>query len=175
MTCASCAARIEKKLNRMDGVTATVNYATEKAKVGYAEGVDVDDLDRDGRGHRIHRRAPARRRRDPHRPAGPDAADCEDAELASLRRRLTLRGRPGRAGVVLAMVPALQFDNWQWLSLALAAPVVVWAGLALPPGGLDEPPARRRHHGHADLASARWPPSAGRCGRCSSATPGCRA
>ena len=69
------------------------------------------------------------------------------------------------------MVPALQFTYWQWLSLTLAAPVVVWGGLAVPPGRLDQPAPRRGHHGHAGLDRARSPPSAGRCTRCSSAPP----
>ncbi|WP_426569909.1 heavy metal translocating P-type ATPase [Streptomyces canus] len=127
MTCASCAARIEKKLNRMDGVTATVNYATEKAKVSYAPGIEVADLIAtvERTGYTAEEPPP------PAPPAGAGndvrtAPPAADAELLSLRQRLLVSLALSVPVVLMAMVPALQFDNWQWLSLTLAAPVVAW-------------------------------------------------
>ncbi|WP_030674389.1 heavy metal translocating P-type ATPase [Streptomyces cellulosae] len=126
MTCASCAARIEKKLNRMDGVTATVNYATEKAKVSYPGGTEVADLIAtvEKTGYTAQ---------EPPPPAPVTAEDGEaqtapaaDGELLSLRQRLYVSLALTVPVVLMAMVPALQFDNWQWLSLTLAAPVVAW-------------------------------------------------
>ncbi|MGW5131340.1 heavy metal translocating P-type ATPase [Streptomyces sp. NPDC004135] len=124
MTCASCAARVEKKLNRMDGVTATVNYATEKARVTYPEGVEVADLIATvvKTGYTAEEPAPP-----PEEEPARDAAE-RDPELSALRRRLLGSVALAVPVVLLAMVPALQFDNWQWLSLTLAAPVVVWGG-----------------------------------------------
>ncbi|WP_069811312.1 heavy metal translocating P-type ATPase [Streptomyces sp. TP-A0874] len=140
MTCASCAARVEKKLNRMDGVTATVNYATEKAQVSYGEGVRVADLiatvERTGYTARPRRPAAPPGTASGAGAAAPDAdggsqqsdgePDEGGAELAALRQRLVVSVALATPVVLLAMVPALQFDNWQWLSLTLAAPVVVW-------------------------------------------------
>ncbi|CAM5535502.1 heavy metal translocating P-type ATPase [Streptomyces pilosus] len=122
MTCASCATRVEKKLNRMDGVTATVNYATEKARVTYPPGVEVADLITTvvRTGYTAEEPAPVREAADE-----PAAAQA-DPELAALRRRLTVSALLALPVVLLAMVPPLQFDHWQWLSLTLAAPVVVW-------------------------------------------------
>ncbi|MYS34690.1 Cu+-exporting ATPase [Streptomyces sp. KhCrAH-43] len=185
MTCASCAARVEKKLNRMDGVTATVNYATEKARVRYdGAGVSVRDLvatvEKTGYTAKPLPRPeprttppapqtatppPAEAAR-PERPERPDAREPEpvperepaqdhaqepapeaepepeepqhtgtvpedtpDPALASLRQRLVVSAVLAAPVVALAMIPALQFDNWQWLSLTLAAPVVVWGAL----------------------------------------------
>ncbi|MFF4560841.1 heavy metal translocating P-type ATPase [Streptomyces sp. NPDC001435] len=129
MTCASCAARVEKKLNRMDGVTATVNYATEKAKVSYADGVQVADLIATvvKTGYTAEEPPPPL----PEPEAGPENAEAPEAdpELTALRHRLLVSVLLAAPVVLLAMVPALQFDNWQWLSLTLAAPVVVWGGL----------------------------------------------
>lgn len=131
MTCASCAARIEKKLNRLDGVTATVNFATEKAKVTYGEGLGVADL--------IATVVKTGYTAEEPRPAVPEPRAAEDSgaprtgrrgegEPASLRHRTLVSIVLSLPVVVLAMVPSLQFDNWQWLSLTLAAPVVVWGG-----------------------------------------------
>ncbi|MFJ6915166.1 heavy metal translocating P-type ATPase [Streptomyces sp. NPDC101133] len=133
MTCASCAARVEKKLNRMDGVTATVNYATEKARVSYPAGTEVADLIATvvKTGYTAEEPAP---------PPEPSADEVDtgasgtgdgdgDPELSALRQRLLVSVLLAAPVVLLAMVPALQFDNWQWLSLTLAAPVVVWGGL----------------------------------------------
>ncbi|MFF4550748.1 heavy metal translocating P-type ATPase [Streptomyces sp. NPDC001435] len=128
MTCASCAARVEKKLNRMDGVTATVNFATEKAKVAYGPGIEVADLIATvvKTGYTAEEPPP------PAPPAGDtaEAAPAEpDGELLSLRQRLTVSLVLSVPVILMAMVPALQFDNWQWLSLSLATPVVVWGAL----------------------------------------------
>ncbi|WP_020131732.1 heavy metal translocating P-type ATPase [Streptomyces sp. 303MFCol5.2] len=122
MTCASCAARVEKKLNRMDGVVATVNYATEKAKVSYPAGTEVADLIATvvKTGYTAEEPVPAP---EPVREDTP-----RDPELADLRHRLLVSVLLAAPVVLLAMVPSLQFDNWQWLSLTLAAPVVVWGG-----------------------------------------------
>lgn len=129
MTCASCAARVEKKLNRMDGVTATVNFATEKAKVSYPVGVQVADLIATvvKTGYTAEEPPPPRLET-PERAADAVGAD-EDPELASLRERLVVSALLALPIVLMSMVPALQFDNWQWLSLTLAAPVVVWGAL----------------------------------------------
>ena len=122
MTCASCAARVEKKLNRMDGVSATVNYATEKAKVSYPAGIQVADLIATVEKTGYTAEEPA--------PPEPETETREaDPELASLRERLTVSALLAVPVVLLSMIPALQFDNWQWLALTLAAPVVVWGGL----------------------------------------------
>ncbi|MFF4379891.1 heavy metal translocating P-type ATPase [Kitasatospora sp. NPDC001547] len=123
MTCASCAARIEKKLNRMDGVTASVNYATEKAKVSFEGGVEVADLIAtvEATGYTAA----------PPKPPVTEGAGGEPAEpadeLAPLRQRLFTAVGLALPVIAMAMVPALQFDNWQWLSLTLAAPVVTYA------------------------------------------------
>ncbi|WP_424568125.1 heavy metal translocating P-type ATPase [Streptomyces sp. CH-036] len=181
MTCASCAARVEKKLNRMDGVTATVNYATEKARVTFGEGLKLGDIvatvEKTGYTARPVARPPVQApapapestreagpgpapevspepaseptpgsapapapeltpesASDPASDPTPDSvarqAEAEqDASLAALRRRLVVSAVLATPVVLLAMVPALQFDFWQWLSLTLAAPVVVWGGL----------------------------------------------
>ncbi|MFG2805400.1 heavy metal translocating P-type ATPase [Streptomyces massasporeus] len=123
MTCASCAARVEKKLNRMDGVSATVNYATEKARITCPEGTEVADLIATvvKTGYTAEEPAPPREEA--------STAENEDPELTALRGRLTVSAALAVPVILLAMVPALQFDNWQWLSLTLAAPVVVWGGL----------------------------------------------
>ncbi|MFF6812261.1 heavy metal translocating P-type ATPase [Streptomyces sp. NPDC012403] len=120
MTCASCAARVEKKLNRMDGVTATVNYATEKARITYPPGTEIADLITTVVRTGYTAEEPVREVTE----EGPDTQ--ADPELAVLRRRLTGSVLLALPVVLLAMIPPLQFDNWQWLSLTLAAPVVVW-------------------------------------------------
>lgn len=122
MTCASCAARIEKRLNRLDGVAATVNYATDKATVTVPSGYDpralVAEVEKAG-----YTAALPRRRREPA-PAGA----TEDAELAGLRNRLVVAAGLAGPVIAMAMFPALQFPCWQWVSLGLAAPVVTWCG-----------------------------------------------
>ncbi|MCX4629780.1 heavy metal translocating P-type ATPase [Streptomyces sp. NBC_01443] len=128
MTCASCAARIEKKLNRMDGVTATVNYATEKARVSYGGGVQVADLIETVAKTGYTAEEPPPPEPEPET-AHPGAEAARDPELAALRQRLLVSAVLALPVVLLSMIPALQFDNWQWLSLTLAAPVVVWGAL----------------------------------------------
>ncbi|MFJ8899033.1 heavy metal translocating P-type ATPase [Streptomyces sp. NPDC102359] len=118
MTCASCAARIERKLNRMEGVTATVNYATEKARVSYDDGVTVPDLIATVEATGYTAREPA--------PPEEPPADGPD-ELRPLRERLITAVVLSVPVIAMAMVPALQFEYWQWLSLTLAAPVVTYA------------------------------------------------
>ncbi|MBS4103048.1 heavy metal translocating P-type ATPase [Tsukamurella paurometabola] len=122
MTCASCANRIERRLNKIDGVSATVNYATEKAKVLAPEGVDAQRL--------IDEVAAAGYRATPvgTAPSSPEEDDASpaDAELASLRTRLLGAVVLGVPVIAMAMVPALQFTSWQWASLALASPVILW-------------------------------------------------
>lgn len=119
MTCAACAARVEKKLNRMDGVSATVNYATEKATVRYADDVTPDDLietvQKTGYTAAL--------------PTPPTAEAQVEDPLRGPRTRLWVSAILSVPVVLLAMVPPWQFDYWQWLSLTLAAPVVVWGGL----------------------------------------------
>ncbi|MEU6123392.1 heavy metal translocating P-type ATPase [Streptomyces sp. NPDC047123] len=124
MTCASCAARIEKKLNRMDGVEAAVNYATEKAKVTYrGADVSVGDLIATVEATGYTAREPA-----PVRDAAADGTEPDDAdELRPLRARLITAVLLSVPVIAMAMVPALQFTYWQWLSLTLAAPVVTYA------------------------------------------------
>jgi P-type Cu+ transporter len=116
MTCASCAHRIEKKLNKLDGVTATVNFATEKARVEHGDEVAPEQLVAtvEEAGYRAHL------------PKAPVEADAEEDPTASLRQRLSISAVLTVPVIAMAMVPALQFTNWQWLSLVLAAPVVVW-------------------------------------------------
>ncbi|MFJ5718540.1 heavy metal translocating P-type ATPase [Streptomyces sp. NPDC093149] len=124
MTCASCAARIEKKLNRMDGVEATVNYATEKAKVSYrGEDVSIQDLIAtvEKTGYTAHEPAPPVRTEHD----APEAAEAD--ELRPLRQRLLTAVALAVPVIAMSMIPALQFDYWQWLSLTLTAPVVTYA------------------------------------------------
>ncbi|GAA0641829.1 carbonate dehydratase [Streptomyces sp. NBRC 14336] len=125
MTCASCAARIEKKLNRMDGVEATVNYATEKAKVTFREDITVGDLIATVEATGYTAREPEPARTEPE--AGSGTTSAEGDELRPLRQRLTAAVVLAVPVIAMAMVPALQFDYWQWLSLTLAAPVVTYA------------------------------------------------
>ncbi|MFI5538575.1 heavy metal translocating P-type ATPase [Nocardia sp. NPDC051900] len=121
MTCASCAARIEKKLNKLDGVTATVNYATEKARVDVTGDVSPDDLIATVEQAGYTAALPA--------PPKPQEIAAEEDPAASLRTRLLISVALSVPVIAMAMIPALQFTNWQWLSLTLAAPVVVWGAL----------------------------------------------
>ncbi|MFE9536853.1 heavy metal translocating P-type ATPase [Streptomyces sp. NPDC006691] len=131
MTCASCAARIEKKLNRMDGVEATVNYATEKAKVTFREDVSVADLIAtvEATGYTAEEPAPARTGAGATAAAGADDGGAGRAadELRPLRQRLLTAIALAVPVIAMSMVPALQFAYWQWLSLTLTAPVVTYA------------------------------------------------
>lgn len=125
MTCASCANRIERKLNKLDGVTATVNYATEKAKVRVPEGYDAQQLiaEVEKTGYTAVLPAP----KAALSPVANSGTDSEaDPELTSLRQRLIISAILTVPVVAMAMIPPLQFTYWQWLSLTLAAPVIVW-------------------------------------------------
>src|SRR3954471_13680558 len=126
MTCASCAARIERQLNKVEGVRAGVNFATGTAWVDHADAVDVDELVAtvEKLGYGASRPAPPPAAGEPGPALGRDPVD----DAGVLRRRLLVSLALTLPVVVLAMVPAWQFTNWQWLSAILAAPVVVWGG-----------------------------------------------
>jgi Cu+-exporting ATPase len=130
MTCASCAARVERRLNKLDGVTASVNYATEEALVVAPTGVDVAALiaQVEAAGYTA-RPAPGFGASGPSddSDAARTASDDADLEHRELRQRLIGAAALSLPVVLLAMVPALQFEYWQWASLTLAAPVVTWA------------------------------------------------
>src|SRR6185436_18633038 len=120
MTCASCAARIEKKLNKLEGVSATVNYATESAHVVVDDGdVPTDTLVAtvEKLGYTAH--VPTEE---------PEAGESNTADLETRawRQRLIISSILAVPVLLMSMIPALQFDNWQWLALTLASPVVVW-------------------------------------------------
>ena len=125
MTCASCAMRIEKKLNKLEGVTATVNYSTEKARVSYPAGMATAELlaavDKAGYSARLP---------EPDRPAASEGAPGEGLveadRLDALKQRLVIVTLLTVPVIAMSMVPALQFRAWQWLAFAMAAPVVVW-------------------------------------------------
>ena len=120
MTCAACANRIEKKLNRLDGVTATVNYATEKANVSFDPSVASPDaliaaVESIGYGALL----PAH--------VGEERADPALARIADLQRRLIVAIALGVPVLLISMIPALQFRSWQWVVLVLATPVTIWS------------------------------------------------
>jgi copper-(or silver)-translocating P-type ATPase len=122
MTCASCAARVEKKLNKLDGVLATVNYATERAQVSVPPEVSTEALVAVVVATGYTARLPAERE---------GAADDSppDAPTQALRQRLVVSAVLALPVLVLSAVPPLQFDDWQWAALALSSPVVVWGAL----------------------------------------------
>ena len=128
MTCASCANRIERKLNKLEGVTATVNYATEKAKVAFPDTISTAELVKTVEAAGYGATVPA----PPATPGGAEGADDAGASSAahdhvrSLRDRLVISAVLTVPIIAMAMIPALQFTDWQWASLTLAAPVVVW-------------------------------------------------
>ena len=122
MTCASCANRIERRLNKLDGVTASVNYATEKARVEFDPGtVAAEQLVAAVEAAGYQAALPA------DDPGDADAEVAEHDETAPLRRRLIFAALLSVPTLLMAMIPALQFDNFQWLSLNLVTPVVLWA------------------------------------------------
>jgi Cu+-exporting ATPase len=123
MTCGSCAARIERRLNRLDGVAATVNYATGRAYFASTGGREVAELIGviESTGYTA----------EPPVPPSPDAAPGTDPETRALARRLAICAPLAVAVIVLAMVPAAQFTGWQWVSLLLAGPVAVWGAWPL--------------------------------------------
>ncbi|AWT57024.1 heavy metal translocating P-type ATPase [Mycolicibacterium smegmatis] len=124
MTCASCANRIERRLNKLDGVIASVNYATEKATVAVPDGYDPADLISavEATGYTASLPATSAPAREDTSPAAHD-----DPELDALRHRLLGSTVLSIPVIAMAMIPALQFTYWQWASLTLAAPVVIWA------------------------------------------------
>ncbi len=120
MTCASCAARIEKRLNKLDGVEASVNYATENAAVTYDPAVVApEDVVAAVEAAGYHATL-----------AAPDSVELAAPEdpSAPLRRRLIVSAVLSLPVLLLAMIEPLQFDYWQWLALQLATPVVLWGG-----------------------------------------------
>ena len=123
MTCSSCAMRIEKKLNKIEGVEASVNYATEKARVTAPEGFDpallIAEVEKTG-----YTAALPKPKVSPEEQGGDEAPDHE---LLALRHRLIGSIVLSVPVILMAMIPALQFTYWQWASLALASPVIVWA------------------------------------------------
>ena len=130
MTCASCAARIEKKLNKLDSVVATVNYATEKAKVTYAKTVSLPDLIATIEATGYSAALPAATiSKATEAGSGEAEQDEKDDEVWRLRQRLVISAVLSLPVLLMSMVPMLQFDNWQWLALTLASPVVVWGAL----------------------------------------------
>ncbi|MGQ0847392.1 MAG: heavy metal translocating P-type ATPase [Sporichthyaceae bacterium] len=122
MTCASCARRVEKALNELPGVTASVNYATERARVSHHPSVSVDRLV-------AAVAATGYTAKPPVPPVSPGEPTAEVDPATSLRTRATVSAALSLPVVVLAMVPPAQFDFWQWASLALAAPVALWGAL----------------------------------------------
>ncbi len=129
MTCSSCAMRIERKLNKMDGVSATVNYATETASVTFSDAITVGDLLKTVHDTGYEALPPAP-------PPLPDAVQDDDdrsaaeiagdAEVDDLRTRFTFSLALAVPVLLLSMIPPLQFTYWQWLCFALASPVVFW-------------------------------------------------
>jgi Cu+-exporting ATPase len=119
MTCASCVARIERKLNKLDGVDASVNFATEQATVQCDQSVSVDDLVSavEAAGYHAHPVDEA------------DGHHHDDEPIAVLRRRLVVAIALTAPLALIAMVPALQFTGWEWVALVLATPVVFWSGI----------------------------------------------
>jgi len=141
MTCASCATRITKRLNKLEGVEATVNYATEVATVAVPEGTDADQLIAQVESIGYTARVPESMARpdhhSPHHRAGDESDGGHDHEPAGghehdhgdpaeLRHRLLVSTALAAPVVAMSVIPALQFTNWQWLAFALAGPVVLW-------------------------------------------------
>ena len=135
MTCASCAARIERRLNRLDGVSASVNYATEKARVSYADGVTPEALVatvvQSGYTAELAQKKSTQKKSTQQESTQqestqPGAARAESDEIRALRNRLVSSAVLAIPVIAMAMVPALQFSRWQWLSLLLTTPVAVW-------------------------------------------------
>ncbi|WP_185010092.1 heavy metal translocating P-type ATPase [Crossiella cryophila] len=122
MTCAACAGRVERKLNKLDGVTATVNFATERATVSYPDGLDVGTL--------VSTVETAGYTATPPQPAKPSTVDDEDTDerAEDLKARFVIAALLGLPVILLSMIPALQFPFWQWVALALTSPVVLVCG-----------------------------------------------
>jgi len=126
MTCASCAVRIEKKLNQLDGVSATVNYATEKAKVSYTGTRTPQDLVATIEATGYTAALPAPKANSAVATPGESIQDEKDDAVSRLRQRLVISAVLSLPVLLMSMIPSFQFDNWQWLALTLASPVVVW-------------------------------------------------
>ena len=129
MTCASCAARIEKRLNGLEGAAATVNFATERAAIDFDPAkVSPDELlaavEATGYGARV------RGERKAENAQGDELDDLDEreaeAQVSSLRTRSMISAALTLPVVLMSMIPALQFDNWQWMAFTLAAPVATW-------------------------------------------------
>lgn len=125
MTCASCATRIERKLNKIEGVEASVNYATEKARVHTASGIPVAQLLKTVEDAGYTATLPT-----PPEPVASSSSSAAlspaDRETAALKQRLVIATVLTVPVVLMSMIPVLQFTNWQWLALTLASPVAVW-------------------------------------------------
>jgi Cu+-exporting ATPase len=124
MTCASCAARITKRLNKIDGVDASVNYATEQATVTLSDGLTVDEVVAQVEAIGYTANVPAAAQPDT---VDDDGARESDPELTALRDRLVVAAVLGIPVLLLSMINTLQFTNWQWLTFTMASPVVLWA------------------------------------------------
>ena len=124
MTCASCANRIERKLNKLEGVTASVNYSTEKAKVVFTDGITAEQLLETVASAGYSARLPQ-----PPVERADQTTTPEGDPVGPLRQRLLVSTVLAVPTIAMAMLTPLQFDGWQWISLTLAAPVVVWAAL----------------------------------------------
>jgi len=135
MTCAACATRIEKKLNKLDGVRATVNFATEQATVVSAPEISVDALVA-----AVHSAGYGARE------AIPGDAHHYEEPARGMRRRLVVAVLLTLPVAALAMVPSLQFNGWEWLALVLATPVVFWSGM-----GFHRAAVRAARHGSASM------------------------
>ena len=125
MTCASCAARITKRLNKLDGVDATVNYATEQATVTLPDGCAVDEVVAEVEAIGYTAKVPAAAQ--PADPGEDEDGSETDPELTALRNRLVVAAVLGIPVLLISMINTLQFTNWQWLMLTMASPVVLWA------------------------------------------------
>ncbi|HEV8115050.1 MAG TPA: heavy metal translocating P-type ATPase, partial [Acidimicrobiales bacterium] len=126
MTCASCAGRVERRLNKLEGVTASVNLPLERATVTVPTGVTAEQLIAEVEKAGYQARLP-----EPPRPVGevaPDPVDHEGIKVAGLKRRFGLSAALAIPVILMSMVPPLQFYAWQWLAFAMAGPVVLWGG-----------------------------------------------
>jgi Cu+-exporting ATPase len=125
MTCASCAARITKRLKKLDGVDASVNYATEQATVSLPDGLTVDEVVSQVEAIGYTAKVPAPASTDDATTSGDE--EPADPELLALRNRLIVAAVLGLPVLVISMINTFQFESWQWLMLTLASPVVLWA------------------------------------------------
>ena len=128
MTCSSCAARIQKRLNKLDGVDAAVNFATEQARVTAPAGVSAEQLIAEVEKAGYTAKVPKAASDAEHAGNDMDHGDDHTAHVEGLRSKLFITLAMTLPVIAMAMVPALQFESWQWLSLTLAAPVVIWGG-----------------------------------------------